>query len=120
VSFAAGIGQLSVLTSGFHDLRVPFNTTLTAGNYFINVWQSTASTGGRSNFWFASQIGVSQVNTQIQQFNTAASNNIIFGNGIYTTNSVQFQTGLPISAISSTASQPKLYFQLMNSTYASL
>lgn len=118
---------LSTALSNFSGVRfidIPFAATLTPNGYWmlLNVSTSSASNaGGLSNATtmmprYSNVYGATQVNSSIGYLGQSnRTSGGYLGAGSVTTSPSVTQSTLPVSAISSSASHQKLYFQLLGS-----
>lgn len=101
---------------GNQYIKMPLGAqkTLSAGDYWIALWGSTASTGGRAQAWNALPLGLSQATTVFLQLGQANASTEAFekGNGVFTTGVVGWPSSIAINAISTSFSQAQVYFQL--------
>jgi hypothetical protein len=116
--------QLGTLFSGSRFLDIPFANSLSPGPYWLILGMSTssASAGAGMGNWTLFNIGhlqnvvVSQLN---QNFGIMGSTNLtsggLLGAGSFSTVGGGTTSALPISAISSSASNNRMYFQLLRS-----
>lgn len=117
--------QIATEFSTGRFLDVPFATSLSPGQYWlvIGMSTSTASAGAAGlaaltncNVRYSNHYGASQANVGFGVFgSTNMSSGGQLGNGFFSTAGGGTTNSLPISAISSTASNPIPYFQLLRS-----
>lgn len=118
-SYTVQSSQLSNFT-GLRFLDVPFATSLSAGNYWLAYGSSSSlSTSGNANMStlriLASNFVATQVNQAINLLGSAtnSSNQFILGLGSYTTNQIQTTASIALANISTSASHPQLFFQMI-------
>lgn len=106
-------------------LDVPFANSLPAGQYWLVVGRSTSSSSGGAGLTAITSWGPRYSNHYAGTigsllFGVAGSSNMtsigaLIGAGVFSTAGGGTTANLPMSAISSTASNPMMYFQLLRS-----
>ena len=92
---------------------MPWNTTLTDGEYWFAYAQSSSSAGGVGNVFNVSHSVMSAATVNRMGLSTAASNNGIeknIGMGTYSATSAGFPSSLPITDIRGGHTFPIVYF----------
>ena len=120
-SLVASTGSMTLFT-GPRYLDIPFNVSLSAGNYWLGIGGSTAtaSNAGPSlvgaslapiSFW-----AVSQTNLSVGMMGSVTNVSVQFqpGLGSFSTNAAQYSNAaIALTNVSSQVNGPKLYFQMI-------
>jgi hypothetical protein len=118
--------QIATNFSGSRFIDIPFANSLPAGEYWLIVGQSTntsanstgVSNATNCNVRYAGTVGVdTQLNNAIGVMGSTNLTSVgaLMGAGSFSTAGGGTTSGLPMSAISSSASHPQIYFQLIRS-----
>lgn len=109
---SAGL-NLSLSVHGPREFIMPFNTTMTAGEYWFAFAQSSSSGGGVGNVFNVSNGVMTYSSVNRMGLSTAASNDGIqknIGMGTYSATSASFPNSLPLTDIRGGATWPVFYF----------
>lgn len=109
---SAGL-NLSLSVHGGREFIMPFNTTMTAGEYWFAFAQSSSSAGGVGNVFNVSNGVMTYSSVNRMGLSTAASNDGIqknIGMGTYSATSGAFPNSLPLTDIRGGATWPVFYF----------
>jgi len=119
------LGSLSLTRfTGLQHLDIPFATLLSAGNYWVMVGASSATSTGGSGAAFTqlrmsnSMVVMSQINSAIPLMGQVTANSVQYelGHGSFSTNAIGTTASLDFSNITSSASHPLMPFQFMRIT----
>jgi len=119
------LGSLSLTRfTGLQHLDIPFATLLSAGNYWVMVGASSATSTGGSGAAFTqlrmsnSMVVMSQINLAIPLMGQVTANSVQYelGHGSFSTNAIGTTASLDFSNITSSASHPLMPFQFMRIT----
>lgn len=109
--------------TGARFLDIPFNTLLSGGNYWMAIGVSSTNITQYTNKFsnngiFATNIGISQVTNGYNLWGSAtnATYNIEIGNGSFTAAAPGTTASIPLTGISTSASQLQPYFQIIRIT----
>lgn len=109
---SAGL-NLSLSVHGAREFIMPFNTTMTAGEYWFAFAQSSSSAGGVGNVFNVSNGVMTYSSVNRMGLSTAASGDGIqknIGMGTYSATSGAFPNSLPLTDIRGGATWPVFYF----------
>ena len=114
--------QIATEWSGVRWLDIPLSGSLSGGNYWLVLGYSSSSATNSAGNWSNCYVKYSNhyvaTNPDLG-FGIMGSTNLtsggLFAGGMFSTAGGGTTNSIPISAISSTASNPKMYFQLLRS-----
>lgn len=120
-TFSSALTRQDVLTTGLTAftatkyLDIPFNVSLSPGNYWMAVMNSSTTAGGKGLAWMATTIALSQMNAAIGNLGAATNSSLQLqiGLGSWSTNAINTTASIALSGISSVASQLRPYFQII-------
>jgi hypothetical protein len=132
-SYTTSATRFTLQTSGvsayFGNLIVPheISSTFTAGEYFVNMWGTSASsfTADTTSRWVGSSAQAlnmsfvlgQNVTVNFERPGNTLPNSFVPGLGSFTTNATGFNSPVAFTNISASASNPRPFYQLLNTNY---